>query len=597
MPIEDLDNKRLKLDNLRNTIQAYDLTNLNELNEAMYLFNNHYVRLHKEIKRLTTDSKRVVTMERYILELRNMLISASEAIEGVGVYQQKSPTQDCQESEPEKMDEATASIYEVINNSEIKKKEELPTLASGPLIFNRLLDKEKNDNAVDENMSEPVNGSMLFNKLLEKEKAQKESSLSQLDSNVSHQKEHHTIDKNMIACVAFQMQRLVHNYGLYLQSDEKESLISFDLRIKIIDALKYYLQSNPSIEELYEYINELFNYKYLEDEDSYGVSHLFEVDSEPLEVKIVKNFISITKRISSGLIYSSLYSRISFNEVPYNSKYRLEYDELRKLLDSTYYYFSSKTDCFALSPVSRGKYAYYNAYNSHDPLYNNWKVKIENIKTDFTRDLLYKEVENEISNIVKEIENLYTHINKTISELELVDLYELLSHKHEENFTQNCIFDSDFYNSLNLSKFKQLFFKHIEDRSKYELSIRVERSALANIARDVYFDFLESPSFEMQCDVETHRKILWAWNFIMLNKPSDLDIENKQEQWACLHLVDVLPSLANYYRNRYSSFDKRYNSKTRKRYFEDQSEIYNKNKSIPASKYFAKKDTDPKQKD
>lgn len=154
MDNEALDSKWLQLDNLWSTIRAYDLKNQGDLDEAMQLFNNRYIRLHKELKRLTDDKRKLATMERHIHGLRNMLMSATEELE----KKQQEPPQDYQRPEPEKMDEATASIYEGIADSEAaseegakeEKEEELPSLASGPMIFNKLLDKEKAEQGKDE---------------------------------------------------------------------------------------------------------------------------------------------------------------------------------------------------------------------------------------------------------------------------------------------------------------------------------------------------------------------------------------------------------------------------------------------------------------
>ena len=150
MDNEALESKWLHLSNLYSTIRAYDIRNKDEFDEAMQLYNNRYIRLHKELKRMTTDSQRLATMERHIKGLRNLLRSAAE---GSGKPQQE-PPQDYKRPEPEKMDEATASIYEAIADSEADSEEgnkesgeETPSLLPGPSVFNKLLDKENKEKA------------------------------------------------------------------------------------------------------------------------------------------------------------------------------------------------------------------------------------------------------------------------------------------------------------------------------------------------------------------------------------------------------------------------------------------------------------------
>lgn len=342
--------------------------------------------------------------------------------------------------------------------------------------------------------------------------------------------------------------------GIYLKNGSDENIAAINIRVNIKEVLEYYLYKNHSIQQVYAYAKQIFN--------------------SDVEYTIARNFIELSLDIFSGKVYSTTYIDKGF-QYRYSEFYRTS--DLLDMLKSLYYNWSSGSHkAQNLCPTIENK----NSSNySESQLFSTINI----IQSDFNKEQLYKEVHDELYLISEQLKSLYQHIENTIKNLDMADLYEMLSYKYKRNYS---------YSNQVLTDLRQLengYYDFIENRTKYELCVRVERSASANMGKDIYQDLLSDTNYGIGADFDTKRKILWAWNYIIMNQPEELDIENKREQDGYIHLIDVLPSLADYYKKRYSTFEQRYNNPKRKRYFSDQTEIYAKNKSLPAAAFFAKK--------
>lgn len=146
---EAIDNRWLQLDNLYSNIRSHDMKDPEELNEAIQLFNNRYIRLHKEYRKQTDDQRKKATMKRHILALRHMLESASGAMEA---RQHRETALTYAKPEPEKMDESTASILQGIAESEEEHddkatEEQKPDFGTGIDVFNGMIDTDSQQKA------------------------------------------------------------------------------------------------------------------------------------------------------------------------------------------------------------------------------------------------------------------------------------------------------------------------------------------------------------------------------------------------------------------------------------------------------------------
>ena len=328
----------------------------------------------------------------------------------------------------------------------------------------------------------------------------------------------------------------------------------------IRNMLEYYLRTNKLHNDIKAYIDE----------------HVHR------DAQLIVDFIDLTIDIANGKVYSTRYFDSRFYS--HGSDYRSR-EFCIDLLKSTYYYHKHARE-----------YGYSNL-NTSTNKYNTYaNVDVDHViqaSSSFDSDILYQVVDNAFADIDKDIKDLFVHINNVITGLEMADIYELLSHKHKEPVTPYYKRTQDYPKTDAL---RDYFYDYIDRRTKKELQNRVENVCSHNISHDVFSDLLSMPSgFNIHAqDTETTRMILWAWNYIFLHKPDEMELtKNTQEQHIFVHLVDVLPALENHYRRKYRSFDKRYNSSARKHYFTDQSDLYKKNHTIAVNGFFVKKTTGP----
>lgn len=380
-----------------------------------------------------------------------------------------------------------------------------------------------------------------------------------IDPLYKDEKSREPLSKELVKCFTYELREIDKVVFGFWESEASELREFGELCIKIKAAIEFCLLNNPTSAEVKKHIDDNF---------SYPSTHL------------VSDFIEQTIDIAAGKIYSSAY----FDKY-FCSRYESDRTKcfFRDLLKSVFYDFHHNE---------------YNTSPTWDSLIKHHErldfTELRNIHTNYDRDSLYHKIDSVFHTVSDELVNLAEHINNEIKSLEIADIYELLSHKHENSYNNFGYYTrpDEIRKLTDVSEIKKMFKEFIETRAKLELCNRVESACRNHMSYDIYMDLLSMPpGFNTDSqDVSTTRMILWAWNYILLHKPDDLDITDKtEEQYAFVHMVDVLPGLEEHYRKRYSSFDKRYNKPNRKRFYTDQTEIYNKNASIPSKDFFVGK--------
>lgn len=364
------------------------------------------------------------------------------------------------------------------------------------------------------------------------------------------------LPKKLITCYIYELRELDKIVFGFLESMNVEIKEFGELCIKVKATIEYCVFDNPDANTLKSYIEEHFSYSYY---------------------LMVYDFIEQTIDVANGKIYSAAYFDKYFGSYYAPGKI---VNFFRDILKSVFYNFhNGNRYVFPIGDIFTKK----EKLDFSD---------FREINTVYNPDCLYQDVENVCDCIFDEMTSLAKHISDEIKGLEIVDIYQVLSHKHADSHYTNFVSGDEMLKLTDISDIKNKFSKFIEECAKYELRNRVETACRNQLSYDIYTDLLSMPpGFNVGGqDIETTREILWSWNFILLHKPDDLEFnENTKEQYAFVHLVDVLPALEKHYKKKYSSFNKRYNNPNRKHFFTDQTEIYNKKPFISAKNFFVGK--------
>lgn len=362
--------------------------------------------------------------------------------------------------------------------------------------------------------------------------------------------------KELIMCYIYELRELDKVIFGYLESMDSEMKEFGELCIKVKATIEYCVYDNPDASTLKSYIEGHFSYSYY---------------------LLVYDFIEQTIDIANNKIYSAGYFDKYFSS----------------------HYISGTIESFFRDIL---KSAFYNFHNGNHYIFPTWDAitkkknlnfsDFREVNTVYNPDCLYHDVENVCDCIFNEMKSLAKHISDEIRGLEIVDIYQILSHKYVNSYYTNNVSSDEIKKLTDISDIKNKFTKFIEECAKYELNNRVETACRNYLSHDIYMDLLSMPpGFSVWTqDIETTREILWAWNYILLHKPDDLELDDKmQERYVFVHLVDVLPALEPHYRKKYSSFSKRYNKPNRKHFFTDMTEIYKKSMPIPSQDFFVGK--------
>lgn len=380
--------------------------------------------------------------------------------------------------------------------------------------------------------------------------------------NIDYMPQKEPLSKELVQCFTYELREIDKVVFGFWESENPELREFGDLCVKIKAAIEFCLCNNPTKTEIKEYIDKEFSYP---------------------STRLVTDLIEQTIDVANGKIYAS----------GYFDKYFCSYYEsdrtkrfFRDLLKSVFYDLHHKG--YSTSPT-------WDSIIKHRENCENLDfTEFRKVHTNYDGDSLYREIESVFQTISNELVSLAEHISNEINNLEIADIYELLSHKIERSYSNYGYYNrpDEIRKITDISETKKMFRDFVENRAKLELRNRVDSACRSHISHDIYMDLLSMPpGFNTDGqDAATTRMILWAWNYILLHKPDDLDISDKtEEQWAFVHMIDVLPELEEHYKKKYRSFDKRYNKPNRKRFYADQTEIYKKKAPIPSKDFFVGK--------
>lgn len=193
--------------------------------------------------------------------------------------------------------------------------------------------------------------------------------------------------------------------------------------------------------------------------------------------------------------------------------------------------------------------------------------------------LIYTKIREAVSEINMHIKTTETFIYEQVDLMTIPELYDLMEHRYDPEYQVhkgNRSFEEPYFYWITPDLEKRMKDELTECVRKRITTFIEKASKGCDLKGLVYTPGFCAKPMNMHDEYE-HMKF-WAWNYLMIFRIEDavpkIDDNLNEFEAAVRYLVDILPPLYDYYAIHYASFEKRYNSPKRVKYYESQLDYY-----------------------